>query len=368
MPSYIAYIAKHLLWPTLLITASLTSIIWLTQALRYVDFIVNRGLSIGDFIYITSLLFPGLLSMLVPVALFLAVIFTYSKLQADSELVVFRGAGLSRWQLAAPAVLVSLLMTAFCYLLTLYLQPLAMRQFRDMHAFLRDNYSSILLQEEVFNTPLEGLTVFVRQRDNNSNLRGILVHDNRDEIHPVTMMAEQGKLIQGPSGPQFYLEKGMRQERRNGRVSWLNFEQYTLDISFYAEVLTGRERKIDEQYISELFNPQTTDPKARAQALAEGHQRIVWPLYNIALVLMACALMLSGAYSRKGQGRRMAIAGTMAAATIITGIGLRNLAASYTALLPLIYVFVLVISAVSLTLLLSNVAARSRPFKPQGTA
>lgn len=352
MPTYIRYISKHLLWPALLITGALTSIIWLTQALRLIDFIVNRGLAMRDFIYITSLLFPGLLSMLVPIASFLAVLFTYNKLQSDSELIVFRGAGLSRLQLATPALLVSLLAAAFCYFLTLYLQPLSMRQFRDMHAFLRDNYSSVLLQEEVFNTPVEGLTVFVRERDSAANLRGILVHDNREEASPVTMMAEQGKLIQGPSGPQFYLEKGLRQERHNGRVSWLNFDQYTIDISFYAEVLSERDRKIDEQYLSELFDPNISDPKARAQARAEGHQRLVWPLYNIALALLAAATMLSGAYSRKGQWKRITVASAMAAMVIVLGIGLRNLAANQPLLTPALYGFVGLMILLALTRLL----------------
>ncbi len=54
MHTYILYIAKHLFWPTVLITASLTCIIWLTQALRFIDFIVNSRLGIGEFIYITS--------------------------------------------------------------------------------------------------------------------------------------------------------------------------------------------------------------------------------------------------------------------------------------------------------------------------
>ncbi len=353
MRSYITYIAKHLLWPTLLITGALTCIIWLTQALRLIDFIVNRGLAISDFIYITSLLFPGLLSLLVPIALFLAIIFTYNKLLADSELIVFRSMGLSRLQLAQPALLVALFATAFCYLLTLYLQPLATRQFRDMQSFLRDHYSSVLLQEEVFNTPINGLTVFVRERDAQANLRGILVHDNRDASKPVTMMAEQGKLIQGEHGPQFYLEKGMRQESRNGRVSWLNFDQYTLDISFYTKVLDKRSLKDDEKYLDELFNTPKDNARDYAQALSEAHQRIVWPLYNIALTLLAVAIMLSGSFSRRGQWKRMTIAGCAATAMIMLAIGLRNLAASNAMLIPMLYILVasiIVGSVASLTL------------------
>ncbi len=341
MKSYIRYIIQHLLWPTLLITGALTGIIWLTQALRFIDFIVNRGLAIGDFIYITSLLFPQLLTLLVPVALFLAIVFTYNKLLTDSELVVMRSAGLSRWQLAQPALLVALMMTAFCYLLTLYLQPLATRQFNDMRAFLRDNYTSVLLQEEVFNTPVDGLTVFVRERDEEANLSGILVHDNRIADNPVTMMAERGKLMQGPAGPQFYLEKGMRQERRTGRVNWLNCDQYTLDLSFYTGVIGKRERKIEEKYFSELFETSSDNPVQHARAMTEAHQRIVWPLYNVALAFMALSLLLSGEFSRRGQWKRIAIACMLALIMVLAAIGLRNLVVKHLMALPLLYVFVL---------------------------
>lgn len=354
MRSYIRYIIRHLLWPTLLITASLTCIIWLTQALRFIDFIVNRGLAISDFIFITSLLFPRLLSLLVPIALFLSVIFTYNKLLADSELIVFRGVGLSRWQLAQPAIIVALLACSFCYLLTLYLQPLATRQFRDLQSFLRDNYSSVLLQEEVFNTPVVGLTVFVKARDEAANLSGILVHDSRVAGSPITMMAEEGRLIQGPSGPQFFLKNGMRQERRNGRVSWLNFDQYTLDISFYTKALQTRERKEDEKYLAELLATPKSDPRAYAQALAEGHQRLVWPLYNIALTMMATALMLSGQFSRRGQWKRIAVSGVVATSIIVIGISLRNVAASNVILVPLLYGFVAIVIACAGATLLGN--------------
>ena len=225
---------KHLALPVVLITGSLTCIIWLIQALRFIDFIVNRGLSVGDFVYITSLLFPSLLLLLVPISVFIAVLYTYNRLQADSELVVMRASGLSRWQLALPALQIAALATLFCYMISMFLMPLANRQFNDMRAFLQNNYASILLQEEVFNHPVDRLTVFIRERDNEGNLYGILVHDARTE-NPITMMAEKGRLTEGPNGPSFYLESGMRQEKRKGRVSWLNFDNYSLDISFYTQ-------------------------------------------------------------------------------------------------------------------------------------
>lgn len=348
------YIIKHLAWPTLLITASLTCIIWLTQALRFIDFIVNRGLSIGDFIYITSLLFPSLLLLLVPVSLFVAIIFTYNKLSSDSELVVMRSAGLSRWQLALPGIVVALMATLFCYTISFYFLPLSNRQFNDMRSFLRDNYTSVLLQEEVFNSPVDGLTVFVRERDENNNLRGILVHDNRVESNPITMLAEEGRLIQGVSGPQFYLVKGMRQELRKGRTSWLNFDNYTLDISFYTGVGRARDRDPDEKYLGELFSNDVANEAERSQLRAEGHQRVVWPLYNLALGMLALSVLLSGEFSRRGHWKRIVGVSVAAVLIALAGIGLRNMVVKNPMMVVMMYGFVFSVIGLAATALMMD--------------
>src|SRR5687768_1133201 len=180
MYRYSKYIAKHLVHATLLITFSLTSIIWLTQALRFIDFIVNQGISIMVFLKLTTLLIPSLLLMILPPAMFCAILFVYNKMKTDSELVVLQAAGLNRWRLGLPALQVSAGMMVLAYVISLYLQPYSYGRFREMQAFLRDNYASILLQEGVFSSPVQGLTVFIRERNPQGTLYGILVHDNRD--------------------------------------------------------------------------------------------------------------------------------------------------------------------------------------------
>jgi lipopolysaccharide export system permease protein len=192
MYQYGKYIARHLIHSTLLITFSLTSIVWLTQALRFIDFIVNQGVSIMVFLKLTILLIPSLVLMILPAALFCSVLFVYNKLKADSELIVMQASGLSRWRLTIPALQVAAGVAVLAYCIAFYLQPASYGKFRDMQSFLRNNYVSILLQEGVFSNPVEGLTVFIRERDKDGTLHGILVHDNRNQQAPITMMAESG--------------------------------------------------------------------------------------------------------------------------------------------------------------------------------
>lgn len=349
---YDRYIMSLLAWPTLLVTLSLTSIIWLTQALRYIDFIVNRGLSMGSFLYLTALLIPSLLFLLLPIALFIAVVFGYNKLASDSELVVMKSAGLSPLQLARPALILSLLITLICYLMSLYLMPLTKRQFKEAQNFLRDNYASVLLQEGVFNSPMEGLTVYIRDREDNGVLHGILVHDGRNPKAPTTMMADEARLLQSPKGPQFHLMNGLRQELDQGRISWLNFDSYNLDLSFYEKKSKERDISQEELYMSDLLHPPVgLSPSKANKFKAEAHQRIIWPLYAIGLALLGVAGLSRGDFNRRGQWKVITVISCTAVGIVLTAIGLSNVIARYPGATPAVYLLALGLIAVDIYLL-----------------
>src|SRR5882672_2251153 len=99
------YLLHQILGPFLLFTLLLTLVVWMTQALRLLDLVINRGQSALVFAYLTLLMVPSLLVVIVPIALFGAAIFALNKLNADSELVVMWSAGVSRIQLAVPVLI-----------------------------------------------------------------------------------------------------------------------------------------------------------------------------------------------------------------------------------------------------------------------
>ncbi|SVD12579.1 uncharacterized protein METZ01_LOCUS365433, partial [marine metagenome] len=83
MRRFSLYIMGQLIGPLIVVTLSFTGVIWLTQSLRFIDLIVNKGLSFGLFLYMTTLLLPSLLSVILPIALFAAVLYTYHQLIVD---------------------------------------------------------------------------------------------------------------------------------------------------------------------------------------------------------------------------------------------------------------------------------------------
>lgn len=355
MRRYVLYLMQYLAWPTLIIMASLTGIIWLTQALRFIDFMLSRGLSAADFMYLTGLMVPSLLLIVLPISLLLAVLYVYNRLTNDSELVVFSAVGLSRSQLAYPAMLVGTIAMLFTFLISLYLMPMANRKFRDIRVYFRDQYASVLLEENVFNTPIDGLTVFVRERLNGGVMHGILIQDNRDPDHIITMMAEEGKMIQSSSGPRFLLKNGQRQELtpKKGTINWLSFDDYTLDIGFYANTIM-RKRGADERTFTQLFDTSDVPPDEIPALRAEAHQRLTWPLYTLGLPLFALATLLSAQFNRRGQWKRILFAAIGSVAIVLVAFLLRNVAVRHPAGIVCMYMLSLGLIAGSLAVLASG--------------
>ena len=97
------YIFRQLAFALIAVTGGLAALIWLTQSLRFVELVVNRGLSLRVFVQLTRLLIPSFVAVILPITRFVVVHFIYQRLAGDREMTVLRAAGLSPAALARPA-------------------------------------------------------------------------------------------------------------------------------------------------------------------------------------------------------------------------------------------------------------------------
>ena len=344
MNSISTYIFRQTAFVMIFVTVVLSFVIWLTQSLRFVDMVVNRGLPVTEFLWLAMLITPRFITLILPFACVIATIYVYNRLIADRELIVLRAAGFSNLRLARPAIRLALVTALVAYALNIYLLPVSFREFTDLRYSINSDYSSMLLQEGEFNTLPSRITIFVRERRGAGVLLGILVHDGRDPDEPVTYMAHEGRLVSTDSGPRLVLIEGNRQQinREDGSISFLQFEKQTIDVNIArGAVPAGRKRKPEEMFLWELFDPGLrTDEfygKVFEQYLAEGHSRVVSPMLSLGFVLIALAILLSGDFSRRGQNRRILAAALLVVLFYSTGIAAFNLSSDNIRLLPALY-------------------------------
>ncbi len=352
------YIFKKLVGPMVLICFSLTAVAWLTQSLRFIDLVVNRGLGGSMFLYLSSLMIPALLWVTLPIALFITITVVFQKMQQDSEITVMRAAGFSRYDIIRPAVFFTLLVTLAAYSIGLYLLPKSYREFKDLQMVIRNSYTATLLQEGVFSSPSEHLTVYIRERDENNKLRGILVHDTSNPNQHITYMANQGIISSTDEGPVAILEHGNRQtvNPEDGSLSFLHFERYTLTLAtLNLADMTARIREPKERYLHELFSPQDTQEAHLLNKFkAEGHFRIVWPLVNIAIMCLALLPHMTGSHRRRSSFKRILFCSFISLIMILVILGIGRSIASQPELVAWLYIILACILAVSLYLVSFN--------------
>jgi lipopolysaccharide export system permease protein len=358
MSTLFRYITKQLLFTTIFVTLILCMIFWLGKASTLLDFILNRGLDFGFFLYMSMLILPRLLIIILPIATFATLLFGYYRLQTDSELVVMRAAGTSTFALAKPGLFVGAIIMVLMAVLTLYLLPASYREFKDQEFLIRHQFGSVFLQEGNFNTVAPGVTVFVHKRGVDQELHGIMLHDNRDPKKPQTWLAERGALVSTENGPRAVMVNGNRQQvdRTEGKFSMLLFDQTTLDIGGTADPKANRWREPRERFISDLFDPQDTNPSEPyyADLIAEGHSRLVQPLLPLTCAAVTLALLLTGSYSRRGQMLDILKAILVTVLILVASLGTRSLATKQPIMIFAMYANALVPLVVALYFLLKT--------------
>lgn len=337
------YVFRQLLLALIAVTGGLVALIWLTQSLRFIELVVNRGLSVLVFLELTGLLIPSFVAVILPITTFVVIQFVYQRLAGDRELTVMRAAGLSPFALSRPALALTFVAVFAGYGLNLWLVPASMSAFREYQFEIRNRLAAFLLQDGVFTQISNDLTVYIRSRQTDGTLRGILVDDARQPNAHATILAESGRLIDGPNGPRVVLRNGSRQEidRQTGRLNVLTFAQNSIDLAEDSKTGERRFRDPSEMSIHELLNPggaELINPQDAPKWRVEAHRRLSSPLTTVSFAMVALLATLSGTFRRHGGLLRPMVAVGAVVGLLAIGLAVANLAARNNALIPLIWV------------------------------
>jgi lipopolysaccharide export system permease protein len=349
------YIRRQSLGAMIFVTAALSIAVWIAQSLRLIDLIVNRGLSIELFLYLAVLMLPRFLDVVLPIGIFIAVLFTFNRLANESELVVMRSAGLSPLALARPALALAGIGFLVLMSLSVYFLPVANRAFKDLEFEIRNRFVSSLVQEGTFTTISDKITFYARSRDSHGDLAGLMINDDRDPRRPVTILAERAAFLDTPSDQRIVMVKGSRQQydNRTKQLSVLTFDRYTLDLDTLHDAPIARYREAQERFLPDLISPPADlDPMLRRSFIAEANQRILIPLSAFSFALIPLACLLPGELNRRGYAKRVGLATGAAFLFQLIDLGVEDLAYRYAAAIPLMYIVNLLPFVIALGILL----------------
>jgi lipopolysaccharide export system permease protein len=328
------YIFRTTFGAFLLILVSLTSIIWLTHALRDIDLMTDQGQTILVFIGITGLIIPQLVLIIAPIALMIAIAHALNKLANDSEIIVMNAAGMSPWHLFRAFLAAAVVVSAIVAVIAAYISPKCIRDLRRWAAEVRADLVTNIVQPGRFTTIERGLTFHIRERQANGLLLGIFVDDLRDPNERATFLAEQGQIVKTDKGTFLVLQDGSVQRHPTAQrdPTIVIFDRYAFDLSHFAggaqEAGSSQETNysVSERYLWELFAPNPKDPvfaKDPGQFPAEMHDRLTAPLYPLAFMIIAYAYL--GAPRTTRQSRTVSLVSAVVVAALVRFAGFASM-------------------------------------------
>jgi lipopolysaccharide export system permease protein len=265
-----------------------------------------------------------MLSMLLPIAIFVATVVALNASHRDNEIVVARASGASNWFVAAPVLRLTFMAAVIHLVLNLWVQPTTFHALRSLLASPPSDITGTIVREGQFLRRPNGLTTYARLV-NGAQISDLLISDARDPRSIITYVAKAGRLMQIESGPAIMMTTGHIESRTaDGKLQFLEFERSTFDLGPFTLEAKAPVLKESDRYLPGLFFPDMSQPYDRNQRkrlIAEGHSRIATPLLNIAMAMIAVQAILGGEFARLGYGRRIAFAFAGAAGLRIAEFG-----------------------------------------------
>lgn len=336
------YIFRQALGAFLLIMLSLTGIVWIATALKQLTTLTSQGQEALTFFKMTLLALPNLMVMIGPVALLVASLHTFNRLNGDSELIVMTASGATVWRFLTPLLVLAGIVSLLVLLANLYVLPWSVRTLQDYIAQLRASLISQVIQPGEFSSPESGLTFHIRDRAPDGTLLGLMMQDNRDRKQSITYLAEEGHIIDQGAQQYLMMRSGqiLRNDPKADGTSIIVFDSYVIDLAQIGPKVGTPELKPRARYVGELLWPDPEDALFKAQPgqfRSELHERLSSPLYPIAFVIIVVAYLGQARTNRQGRTRSLVTAFVLAALLRLLGMAAMNLVTLKAGAVPLVY-------------------------------
>ena len=303
------YYFRQLLWPAVSAIGIFLVLALVAQSIHNLDLIVQKGQSPMVLVQMTLLSAPQLLVLLIPFGLFFGTLVALNRLQTEHELVVASAAGASRWRLSSPAVRVGIYAALISLGFSLFVQPLAMREMRNLAYKIRTDFAATMIREGQFVEGPKGLTVYAQKLEQSGKIRDLFILI-KGATSDTTYIAKTGKVTTIDGAPSLIMRDGSTQKfNENGVLDFATFTKTDLPLSEFIDPDQYIQLKPSDRWLHELFFPNTHwqwEKQHRSELLAEAHARLAGPLYCLTVVALALVGVLGGQFSRTGYANRIA--------------------------------------------------------------
>ena len=240
----------------LLALFSLTIIIWIIQAVNFLDLVSEDGHSFGIYFKFSLLSIPKIVSRILIFVLFISIFFVISKYEENNEILIFWTNGINKLQL----INVVLTFSAILIVIQLLLNTLVVPKSLDLgRKFIRSSGIELfpsLLKEKKFIDTVSGLTIFIDEKNNTGEFKKVFLKDKFDEANSQIIVAKEGLIKSKNDKYYLVLENGRMINLEDKNTNTIEFSKSEINLSSYTTKTTTfpKIQEIDSIEIIECLN------------------------------------------------------------------------------------------------------------------
>ena len=297
----------------LLTTFIMSIIIWVLQAVNYLDFVIEDGHGFLVYFNYTLLSFPKIFSKVFPFAIFLTFSYILLKYENKNELVIFWNFGIKKISFINFFIKFSLIFVLLSLILNTVITPLTQNKARSFIRSSDLDFFASILKPKKFIDVIVGITIYFDEKTDSGKLKNIFLNDGKGQ----TTFAKSGELDLRNGRRVLILRNGKTINNEKGIFSQFEFTKSDFNITKYTSK-TITQKKTQENSTIGLYecliilenSKEKTKPigtkigeNCRFQNLEniyeELYTRLVKPFYITFLITISLLLILKSKQDHK---------------------------------------------------------------------
>ena len=305
--------AKDVFQFFLLVSISISLIVWVIQAVNFLDIVTEDGHGFKVYFLYTLLSLPKIFSKILPFIYFISLFYIILKYENENELIIFWTIGIKKIEFVNVLLKFSIFYLILQLLFTTYIVPTALDKARSYIRGSNVDLFSSIIQEKKFIDAVKDLTIFVEEKNINGDLKNIFLKEKIGENEYQTIIAKEGKIKKYDIKTTLLLFDGKIINNNNKKINSFEFSKTEINLSKFTTKTTThpkiqeigtydvlacivRLKNFNNAYISNVFITNKKLNNCVEENLNDTFQevlkRLISPFYLLTLSLIACLIII----------------------------------------------------------------------------
>ena len=246
------FLLDYLTFFTIALISSAT-VIWVFQAVNFLDLMIEDGRDYLIYIKYSLLNFPKVIGKIFIFVLFFSLYYTTIKYELNNELILFWNFGINKIKLVNFIFIVSVFLMIIHIIINSFIVPQSQNRAKNLINSSEVNFVDNFVKGQKFNDKIKGLTLYAEKKDKNENLKNLYLKRELDKNEFQITYAKEGRFNLVGNIPFLVLYDGATITSRNNKITNISFSKSDFSL---ANLKSNRTTyiKTQEMYSSKLIN------------------------------------------------------------------------------------------------------------------